>query len=163
MPSVLLRFSTLIVTFLTVRLLLKKMEEDGHDAPSLIFTQNVDAEYLNYPKTLQKILSLFPESSKMFHTYPHYLKSIKMLPQLMKTQKILAVAGILLHQEITSLGNFARRVMNQPNKTVVIAGGAKVSDKINVLKQFVQAGVKGIFIGGKMVNTFLIMQEKLLV
>ena len=42
---------------------------------------------------------------------------------------------------------------------MVIAGGAKVSDKINVLKQFVQVGVKAIFIGGKMVNTFLIAQK----
>ena len=86
-------------------------------------------------------------------------KSIKMLPQLMKTQKKLAVAGILLHQEITSLGNFGRRVMNQPNKTVVIAGGAKVSDKITALKQFVHTGVKAIFVGGKMVNTFLLAQK----
>ena len=66
-PSVLLRFSTLIVTFITVRLLLKKMSDDGLNAPSLIFTQNLDADYLNYPDILQKILSIFPESSEIFH------------------------------------------------------------------------------------------------
>ena len=77
----------------------------------------------------------------------------------MKTQNKLVVAGTLLNQEINNLGRFGRRVINQPSKTVVIAGGAKVSDKINVLKQFVQVGVKAIFIGGKMANTFLIAQK----
>ncbi len=86
-------------------------------------------------------------------------KSIKMLPQLMKTQKKLVVAGTLLNQEIKNLGTFGRRVISQPSKTVVIAGGSKVSDKINILKQFVHTGVKAIFIGGKMANTFLIAQK----
>ena len=86
-------------------------------------------------------------------------KSIKMLPQCMKTQNKLVVAGILLHQEIKSLGNFGRRVNNQPNKTMIIAGGAKVSDKIDTLKQFVHTGVKAVFIGGKMVNTFLLASK----
>jgi phosphoglycerate kinase len=87
-------------------------------------------------------------------------KSIKMLPQLMKTQNKLVVAGTLLNQEIKNLGNFGQRVINHPSKTVIIAGGAKVSDKINVLKQFVHVGVKAIFIGGKMVNTFLIAKKE---
>jgi phosphoglycerate kinase len=83
-------------------------------------------------------------------------KSIKMLPQRMKTQNKLVVAGSLLNQEVTNLGSFGRKIISQPSKTVIIAGGAKVSDKINVLKQFVHTGVKAIFIGGKMVNSFLI-------
>ena len=86
-------------------------------------------------------------------------KSIKMLPQLMKTQKKLVVAGVLLHQEIKSLGNFGRRINSQPDKTMVIAGGAKVSDKIDTLKQFVHTGVKIIFVGGKMANTFLLARQ----
>ena len=86
-------------------------------------------------------------------------KSLKMLPQLMREQKKLVVAGVLLQQEIQKMGNFARRVINHPGKTVVIAGGAKVSDKINILKQFVHSGVKAIFIGGKMVNTFLLAKK----
>ena len=77
----------------------------------------------------------------------------------MKTQKKLVVAGVLLHQEIKNLGNFGRRVNNQPDKTMVIAGGAKVSDKIDTLKQFIHTGVKAIFIGGKMVNTFLLAKK----
>ncbi len=66
-PSVLFRFATLIATFLTVRLLRTRMETDGNPAPSLIFTQNVDGEYLNYPRALQNLLQLFPESQHMFH------------------------------------------------------------------------------------------------
>ncbi|MDP6728457.1 MAG: hypothetical protein QF675_00665 [SAR324 cluster bacterium] len=66
-PSVMLRFSTLIATFLTVRLLLKQMKEDGFPAPSLVFTQNVDGDYLNYPRALQNLLQLFPECQQMFH------------------------------------------------------------------------------------------------
>ena len=77
----------------------------------------------------------------------------------MKTQKKLVVAGVLLHQEIKSLGNFGRRVNSQPDKTMVIAGGAKVSDKIDTLKQFVHTGVKIIFVGGKMANTFLLARQ----
>jgi phosphoglycerate kinase len=87
-------------------------------------------------------------------------KSIKMLPQCMRAQKKLVVAGVLLHQEIKKMGNFGRRVINHPGKTVVIAGGAKVSDKINILKQFVHTGVKAIFIGGKMVNAFLLAKKE---
>ena len=86
-------------------------------------------------------------------------KSIKMLPQIMKTQNKLVVAGTLLNEEVTNLGTFGRRVISQPSKTVIIAGGAKVSDKINVLKQFVHTGVKAIFIGGKMLNSFLIAKK----
>ncbi|MCH8156953.1 MAG: phosphoglycerate kinase, partial [Nitrospinae bacterium] len=87
-------------------------------------------------------------------------KSIKMLPQRMRLQNKRVVAGILLHQEIRHLGDFARRVISQPGKTVVIAGGAKVSDKIAILEQFVRTGVKAIFIGGKMVNAFLLSQQQ---
>lgn len=86
-------------------------------------------------------------------------KSIKMLPQLMKTQNKLVVAGVLLHQEIKNLGNFGKKINSQPFKTMVIAGGAKVSDKIDTLKQFVQTGVKAIFIGGKMANIFLLAKH----
>jgi len=33
----------------------------------LFFTQNVDADYLNYPRALQNLLQLFPECQQMFH------------------------------------------------------------------------------------------------
>lgn len=83
-------------------------------------------------------------------------RSIKMLPNLMRKKKKIVVAGNLLHQEVKALGGFGKRVLSNPQKTVVIAGGAKIEDKISILKQFVQSKVKRIIIGGKMVNAFLL-------
>ena len=42
----------------------------------------------------------------------------------------------------------------------MVAGGAKISDKIKILKQFVSTGVKTILIGGKMANAFLLAQQQ---
>ena len=83
-------------------------------------------------------------------------RSIKMLPHLMRQKGKRVVAGNLLHEEIKTLGKFAKRIISNPQKTVVIAGGAKIEDKITILKEFVQSKVKRIIIGGKMVNAFLL-------
>ncbi len=86
-------------------------------------------------------------------------KSIKMLPQLMRQKGKIVVAGNLLHEEVKVLGAFGNRVLTNPHKTVIIAGGAKISDKISVLKEFVKSRVKRIIIGGKMVNAFILAQK----
>tara|TARA_Y100001970_G_C14187043_1_gene833190 strand:- start:689 stop:1684 length:996 start_codon:yes stop_codon:yes gene_type:complete len=65
-PSFLVRFASLISTFLTVRLLSQHMEYDQDLIPSLKFSQNVDSNYLNYPRTLKTLLGLFPEYKEMF-------------------------------------------------------------------------------------------------
>jgi phosphoglycerate kinase len=67
-----------------------------------------------------------------------------------------AVAGTLLHEEIIQLGQFGKRVLDHPEQTALIAGGAKIADKIGILKQFVESKIKLIFIGGRMVNAFLL-------
>lgn len=66
-PSVLVRFASLVATFLTVRLLRQHMESDQESMPSLTFSQNVDSFYLNYPRTLKILLELFPEYHEMFY------------------------------------------------------------------------------------------------
>jgi phosphoglycerate kinase len=86
-------------------------------------------------------------------------KSIKMLPQLMRQQGKLVVAGDLLYEEVTKLSKFAHKILTNPQKSIVVAGGAKISDKISILKEFVISRVKGIFIGGKMVNCFLLASQ----
>lgn len=86
-------------------------------------------------------------------------KSIKMLPQLMRQKGKIVVAGNLLHEEVRILGNFGNGILANPQKTVIIAGGAKISDKIAVLKEFVKSRVKRIIIGGKMVNAFILAQK----
>ncbi|MFQ5715775.1 MAG: phosphoglycerate kinase [Nitrospinales bacterium] len=83
-------------------------------------------------------------------------KSIKLLPQIMRDQGKPVVASCLLREEVKQLGAFGQRALAHPEKTVAIAGGAKISDKIGVLKQFVVSRVKHIFLGGKMVNAFLL-------
>ncbi|MDH5761802.1 MAG: phosphoglycerate kinase [Nitrospinota bacterium] len=86
-------------------------------------------------------------------------KSIKILPQIMRKAGKLAVAGTLLHEEIVHLGQFGKRVLEHPEQTAVIAGGAKIADKIGILKQFVESKIKLIFIGGRMVNAFLLARR----
>ncbi|WP_142640493.1 phosphoglycerate kinase [Staphylococcus epidermidis] len=65
-------------------------------------------------------------------------------------------AGYLMEKEIKFIGG----VVNDPKKPVVaILGGAKVSDKINVIKNLVNIADK-ILIGGGMAYTFIKAQGK---
>ena len=65
-------------------------------------------------------------------------------------------AGYLMEKEIKFIGG----VVNDPQKPVVaILGGAKVSDKINVIKNLVNIADK-ILIGGGMAYTFIQAQGK---
>lgn len=65
-------------------------------------------------------------------------------------------AGYLMEKEIKFIGG----VVNDPHKSVVaILGGAKVSDKINVIKNLVNIADK-ILIGGGMAYTFMKAQGK---
>ena len=86
-PSVLVRFASLVATFLTVRLLRQHMESSQESMPSLTFSQNVDTFYLNYPRTLKTLLELFPEYHEMFYfeineeVTEDYLKTIRALAE----------------------------------------------------------------------------------
>ena len=69
------------------------------------------------------------------------------VPRLVKP----AVAGLLLEKEIAFLG----RLLVDPDRPLVaILGGAKISDKIGLLKNLV-GSVDGLLVGGGMANTFL--------
>lgn len=71
-------------------------------------------------------------------------------------RRLPAVAGLLIEKEITYLGG----LLNRPARPyVAILGGAKVSDKINVINQFL-ARVDRLLIGGGMSYTFLKAQGK---
>jgi len=65
-----------------------------------------------------------------------------------------AVAGFLLEKEIEYLGN---AIASPERPFVAILGGAKVSDKINVIKYLATQADK-ILIGGGMANTFFMAQ-----
>ena len=66
-----------------------------------------------------------------------------------------AYAGFTLQREVSNLG----KVLENPEKPFVfISGGAKVSDKIGILKNLLSK-VDVILIGGGMANTFLASQR----
>ena len=67
-----------------------------------------------------------------------------------------AVAGLLMERELDVLDRVRR---NPPHPLVVILGGAKVSDKIGVVDQFLEQA-DTLLIGGGMANTFLKAQGK---
>ena len=66
-PSILFRFASLVAAFLNVRLLKEHLlRKEEADRP-LVFTQNVDGDYLNYPRALRAVLDRFPEAQEQFY------------------------------------------------------------------------------------------------
>jgi 3-phosphoglycerate kinase len=62
-----------------------------------------------------------------------------------------SVAGLLLEREVDTITN----VMENPNRPLVaVVGGAKIADKIEVLKRFIDIA-DIVAVGGAMANTFL--------
>jgi 3-phosphoglycerate kinase len=67
------------------------------------------------------------------------------------TKYLPSVAGLLLEKEVTAIGN----VMGEPKKPLMaIIGGAKISDKIEILEKLIEKA-DVLAIGGAMANTFL--------
>jgi len=70
------------------------------------------------------------------------------------THHLPSVAGLLLETEVDTI----TRVMDTPERPLMaIVGGAKISDKIDVLNKFIDIA-DFIAIGGAMANTFLVAQ-----
>lgn len=65
-----------------------------------------------------------------------------------------SVAGFLLEKEIQYLGN---TIENAENPFIAIVGGAKISDKIGVIKQLL-IKADAVIVGGGMANTFFMAQ-----
>jgi phosphoglycerate kinase len=78
--------------------------------------------------------------------------SVHALPRMMRDRG----AGFLLKKELTALG----KLVDRPEKPyVAVLGGAKVSDKIDVVEALLNT-VDVLCIGGAMANTFLAAQGK---
>ena len=70
------------------------------------------------------------------------------------THHVTSVAGLLLEREV----DIITRVVDTPERPLMaIVGGAKISDKIDVLNRFIDIA-DFIAIGGAMANTFLVAQ-----
>ena len=123
----------------------------------LLDPRNPDTYRQEFIEELGKVSDVFINCA--FGCSHRVTKSIKLLPQIMRKAGKSAVAGTLLHEEITQLGQFGKRVLDHPDQTALIAGGAKIADKIGILKQFVESKIKLIFIGGRMVNAFLLARQ----
>lgn len=68
------------------------------------------------------------------------------------TEHLPAVSGFLLEKELVMMG----KLLDEPNRPfVAVMGGAKVSDKIGVIKNLLPK-VDRLLIGGAMANTFLL-------
>ncbi len=80
--------------------------------------------------------------------------SMVAVPQAIRAKGGSAVAGFLVEKEIAFLGN----AVNHPVRPFfAILGGAKVSDKIGVIRNLLNK-VDGLIIGGGMANTFFAAQ-----
>ncbi len=80
--------------------------------------------------------------------------SMVAVPQAIRAKGGAAVAGFLVEKEIEFLGN---AVNNPVRPFFAILGGAKVSDKIGVIRNLLSK-VDGLIIGGGMANTFFAAQ-----
>lgn len=70
------------------------------------------------------------------------------------THHLPSVAGLLLEKEVDTITN----VMEKPERPLVaVIGGAKISDKIEILERFVDIA-DVVAVGGAMANTFLLAE-----
>lgn len=68
------------------------------------------------------------------------------------TRVLPSVAGLLLEKEVTSV---VEAIHNPKRPLMTIVGGAKIADKIDIIKSFI-ASSDIVVIGGAMANTFLL-------
>ncbi len=126
--------------------------------PNLRYLLEKESSYRDkFIKDLANISDVYINCA--FGTSHRDTRSITTLPRLMKKKGKLYVAGILLAEEVSQLGELAKRIMERPDQTIFIVGGSKISDKIEIIKSFVLAGVSRILLGGKMVNSFLLAKK----
>lgn len=94
-PSVMIRFASLIAALITLRLLKRQTALSHDNLASLRFTQNVDGDYLNYPMALKLLLQLFPEYKQMFylelseHVTKDHLNTIRTLAEDLEVRFVL--------------------------------------------------------------------------
>lgn len=115
--------------------------------PNLRFYAGEEANDQEFAKTLASLADFYVNDAFACDHRAH--ASIVGVAELLP-----AYPGLLLQKELTNLGALLKR----PEKPfVVVMGGAKVSDKIEVIRSLGKIA-DSILIGGAMANTFLLAQ-----
>jgi len=97
-----------------------------------------------FARQLASLADVFVQDA--FGVVHHGAVSVSELPKYMPS-----VAGLLLEKEVDTITS----VMENPTKPLVaVVGGAKISDKLEVIKRFIDIA-DVVAIGGAMANTFL--------
>lgn len=97
-----------------------------------------------FARELASLADIFVQDA--FGVVHHGAVSVSELPKYMP-----AAAGLLLEKEVDTI----TKVMEDPAKPLVaVVGGAKIADKIEVIKRFIDIA-DVVAIGGAMANTFL--------
>ncbi len=108
------------------------------------FHPEEEANNKAFAKELAALADIFVQDA--FGVVHHGAVSVSGLPKLMPS-----VAGLLLAKEVTAI----TKVMREPERPLVaVVGGAKIADKIDILKKFIEMADM-VAIGGAMANTFL--------
>ena len=103
----------------------------------------------NFAQKLATYGEIFVQDA--FGVVHHGAVSVSELPKIMPS-----AAGLLLEKEVTTL----ERIMSAPMRPLtVVIGGAKIADKIAVLRRFIDIA-DAVLIGGAMANTFLYVLGK---
>ena len=100
-----------------------------------------------FAKTLASYAEVFVQDA--FGVVHHGSVSVSELPKYMP-----GVAGLLVEKEVDTITN----VMDNPKRPLMaIIGGAKISDKIDILNRFIDIA-DFVAVGGAMANTFLLAE-----
>jgi phosphoglycerate kinase len=117
---------------------------------NLRFHEEEEKDDETFAKQLAELCDVYVDDA--FGAVHRAHASVHALPLLMRTR----AAGLLLKKELTSL----TKLVDRPEKPyVAVLGGAKVSDKIDVVEALLGV-VDALAVGGAMANTFLAAQGK---
>ena len=108
------------------------------------FHAEEEANDAGFAKALAKLADIFVQDA--FGVAHHPAVTVSELPKYMP-----GVAGFLLEKEVDTITN----VMENPKRPLMaVIGGAKISDKIEILQKFLDIA-DIVAVGGAMANTFL--------
>lgn len=125
----------------------KESREEIVMLENLRFDTREEANDLQLAKELASLADVFVDDAfaVIHRAHASTVGVTKLLP---------SAAGLLVQQEVSSLTN----VLNKPEEPfLAVVGGAKVSDKIDLIEQLI-VKANALFVGGAMANTFLASQ-----